>query len=596
MKDSGGQLAEDSARQRRDWRWWVVGLSAVLALGLGYFGIADYLKHQPDQPPRTPGDILYLTFRLFTLDGDWITGDKNWAVMTAKFLAPAVALYTAALAALAIFRERLKFLQLRMGKGGHVIICGLGRKGMQMVREFRAQGRVVAAIESDEGNDHISIARELGAVVLVGDAADTVMLRRAGAGRAGRLICVCGNDGTNVESAVRAFDLAGQYENRRAGLLACSVHLVNVALCDLFKQHALFTRREDRFEASVFNADSNAARLLMMEHPPDRVRIGPDSELQVHLVVAGFGPMGQSLLLAAAKVGHFANGRKMAVTVIAADLEARRQRFEARYRQLNQVIDAQWIDADIEDPAGRQCLEQLGSDPNRLVMVAVCLEDRSRNLPVALNLPRVIHQKNIPVLAWLSERTGLASLLEGDRPAAAMGKNIHPFGEVEKVCSLELVLRQKLDQLARAVHRRYVAKRIKEGADPQTDPSIVPWEQLTEGLKESNRQQADHIAVKLRAIGCEMVSADKHPDRPERTITPDELEVLARMEHARWNADRFLAGWTAGEKNNAELKTPYLVDWEQLSEEIKDYDRDPVRNLPELARELGMKIVEKNEL
>jgi hypothetical protein len=578
-------------------RWLAGALSALAALILGYVGLREYLRHLPDQPHRTPADILYLTFRLFTLDGDWIVGEKNWPLMVAKFLAPAVTAYTAALTVLAVFRRQLQQLRVRLLWRDHVIVCGLGRKGMQLLREFRQRGDRVVAIECQEGNDNLFLARALGAVVLVGDAADELMLRRAGMKNAGRVLCVCGEDGVNVESAVRAFEQIDG-ENRTGtstGTLSCRVHLVDGKLCELFKQHALFARRDDRFEAAVFNTYANAARLLWNNHPLDRVRIGPNDSHRPHLVVLGFGPMGQSVLLAAARVGHFANGRKLAVTVAAADLESRQRHFAAQYPQLEQVVDVHWIAQDVEDPQPRKKLEELAADESWITTVAVCLEERDRNLPVALNLPRAIHRRKIPVHVWLSERTGLASLLEGDRRSDAVGGNINPFGEVEKVCSLEMVLREKLDQLARMVHQTYVNKRTREGAKPQSEDALVPWPQLGEGLKDSNRQQADHIAVKLRAIGCEMVPAGSSTHPPERIISDQEMEVLAKMEHARWNADRFLAGWTLGEKNTAELRTPYLVSWDELSEEIRDYDRDPVRNLPALAREMGMRIIQRPE-
>jgi hypothetical protein len=69
-----------------------------------------------------------------------------------------------------------------------------------------------------------------------------------------------------------------------------------------------------------------------------------------------------------------------------------------------------------------------------------------------------------------------------------------------------------------------------------------------------------------------------------------EIDVLARMEHARWNADRFLAGWKLGEKNSAKKTTPYLVDWRNLPEEIQEYDRQPVRNIPGLLAMIGQRI------
>lgn len=61
---------------------------------------------------------------------------------------------------------------------------------------------------------------------------------------------------------------------------------------------------------------------------------------------------------------------------------------------------------------------------------------------------------------------------------------------------------------------------------------------------------------------------------------------MAEMEHARWVMERVLDGWTWGEKRDVLGKTsPYLVGWSQLPEDVKEWDRETVRKIPEfLAR------------
>jgi hypothetical protein len=67
-------------------------------------------------------------------------------------------------------------------------------------------------------------------------------------------------------------------------------------------------------------------------------------------------------------------------------------------------------------------------------------------------------------------------------------------------------------------------------------------------------------------------------------FTPGEIELLARMEHTRWMAERILAGWThAPDPKDITRKTsPYLVPWEELAPEIQQYDCDFVVLIPTL--------------
>ena len=75
------------------------------------------------------------------------------------------------------------------------------------------------------------------------------------------------------------------------------------------------------------------------------------------------------------------------------------------------------------------------------------------------------------------------------------------------------------------------------------------------------------------------------------TFTEDEVEILAEMEHQRWNSDRLLDGWVLGEKKDVEKKTsPYLVPWSELTHDVKEQDRQMVRNIPELLAKVGLEI------
>jgi len=70
------------------------------------------------------------------------------------------------------------------------------------------------------------------------------------------------------------------------------------------------------------------------------------------------------------------------------------------------------------------------------------------------------------------------------------------------------------------------------------------------------------------------------------------LEDMARLEHARWNAERLLDGWRFGPKDIFKKTTPYLIPWDELDDETKTYDFDPIRNFPELVMKIGYEVVE----
>jgi hypothetical protein len=64
------------------------------------------------------------------------------------------------------------------------------------------------------------------------------------------------------------------------------------------------------------------------------------------------------------------------------------------------------------------------------------------------------------------------------------------------------------------------------------------------------------------------------------------------MEHGRWVVERLRSGWRyARDRDAAKKLSPYLVPWEQLPDNIKEYDRIGVRNWPEILRTAGFEVV-----
>ncbi len=112
-------------------------------------------------------------------------------------------------------------------------------------------------IENDELNDHIERLRQRGVTVLLGDASDPQLLRRARAGRARRVLAVCGDDAINAEVALRCRELS-----RESGgsALDCYVHIVDGDLCRLLKEQELRGSGEDLLRLEFFNVFESGAR------------------------------------------------------------------------------------------------------------------------------------------------------------------------------------------------------------------------------------------------------------------------------------------------------------------------------------------------
>ena len=242
-------------------------------------------------------------------------------------------------------------------------------------------------------------------------------------------------------------------------------------------------------------------------------------------------------------------------------------------------------------------------------IVYMCLDEDSKNITSAFHLNKIPYLLLRPTIVSIARDEGFAMALRTRVNALLDRSKVHMYPSIQAACTKEIVLSERLDAIARAIHesslkeRSQRATQYEKAMDTEAkdfkelkglaakqqqitkNESQVPWSELKEGFKDSNRQQAEHMAIKLRVIGCEMVTEAEMAAMGSKAevvkALKDPKDRLAKMEHYRWNAERFMGGWKLG-KVKGELVSPYLVDWDELTEEIKQYDRDAVLRIPKI--------------
>jgi hypothetical protein len=177
-------------------QWLLIGIAWVVTYALCWVGIVKQFRAAEEV--RSFWDPFYRSFQLFFFDDSMVVAGviHNWQLEIARFLAPAVATYTAFTALYELFHDQVERVRLRMMRR-HVVICGVGNKGMGLVNDYREQSLPVVAIEIDDENDNIQTCREHKAIVIAGDATDCDILRRARVHLADKVVIITGNDGSN---------------------------------------------------------------------------------------------------------------------------------------------------------------------------------------------------------------------------------------------------------------------------------------------------------------------------------------------------------------------------------------------------------------
>jgi len=563
-----------SARRKRisEWTYWsILVLAAAVALALGHWGFA---LHDPE---RSFWDNVYIDLQLFTMESGAVQGPVPVPLEVARFLAPVVAAAAVIRLLLLFLHEQIRQLRIRTLRG-HMIVCGAGDVGYHIAVSAEAAGRAVVMVENASETAHIERWLSHGGLLVRGDATEPETLRRAGLGNARTIVAACGDDGANVNVALAARRALADMPALQPGAIACHVQVLDYELGALFRGSPLFVQTDGPLDMSVFNAYDATARIVSQAHPLDRERIAPDDARAPQLIVLGFGRMGMSLAVQYAKIAHYANAKPLQIEVFDRAATVREKALHARYPGLSRVCTVRFHERELEDAAAISAIRDLALRADVLPTIVVCLDGDSRSLACALAVQAALHGADVPVLARMASKEGLAALI--DSPTTA--QRLVPFGMLEQVCDWNALDTERIDRMAKEVHRLYTQKRTAEKSGAESTPPV--WHKLDPELQNSCRQQADHIPVKLRTVGC-AVGSDGGAAAVE--FTPQEIELLARMEHRRWVAERVLSGWQSGPKDTARKITPYLVDYNELEETIKDYDRDTVRNLPKLVAMAG---------
>lgn len=454
------------------------------------------------------------------------------------------------------------------------------------------------------------------------------------------------HDGLNLE----CWHLIADKCKDAAGVKECYL------LLDRLTSHNVFSYRQescstDNLRLNIVSAVENMAQGVLvsgeaksLKYPAlDRDGITKDSDINVHLIVVGMTQVAYAMATTAAHICHFPNfrtkGKKTKITFIQKDIKQELDFWMGHFDSLMDLsyselvswdkegrknvvemypkteyinpllsdnkgfLDVEWefIDAGVEDPNVREyireCVRKDGV--SEYLSFAFCGHEAEDNVAASLYLPKEVFEKNdIPVYVYQPlTRWVLATAKETDRYS-----NLYPFG-------------MRTDCFDPQQERLLWAKRIKFVYDNEGKyDAMASLDKLNEGwykkegqyiMQQSNIYAANSVPVKFRSIGL---------DPAVRTsMTSDEVNDLAEIEHNRWNVERLLAGYSpvpfedrmtiiAGllssdkaavklakdEKNRLKkklFKHADIAPYDELLNLSKEYDINIVKNLMDVIKQ-----------
>ncbi len=557
--------------------WFVIAPLLLAGLLLGFWGF-EICGGQC--LVTSPFGALFKAIGLIKATGNFSLGKDPWQLVVAQVLLPLSALAGGIKLVLQNLRRDMRVALARRARG-HVIVCGLGDAGRQVVENLRNAGQRVVAITLDSDSPNALAAEARGVAVLKGDGVQPNMLKLAGLAHARALVLATGSDGTNIEIGLRARAFMDGLTGRNDPITILP-ELSSEWLYDEVLTHRAATLGSRAAEFRLFNLNADAARLLLRAPAFRAHDMKADTP---YLAVAGFGQMASEFLLQAARGNYALPGQRLSVAALDRRGEESLAAFKTRFPELSAMMDISCAPCSFiaGDATASAAIEKVLDNENLRAAIVTLKEDDAA-LHTAIEMRKCLDRSGrygVPVFVRLRQQQMLGAFMARIEGDSLLPDRFTPFGSLAELTHPDRLFGQSLDTLARAAHEMY----LKDA--PQGQASSVPWELLPERFKQSNRAFTDHIQTKLNALGMRLV-----PLKGERIAFSDaEIETLAQMEHYRWSIAQRAAGWRHGAVRNDYLRQhPLLVDWAALPESARQGNREMVRGIPAIAEMAGQSI------
>ncbi len=589
-------------------------LVGVVAFGLGVLGMRAFLGSAVAQRAGympTWANTLYFAGTLFLADSTPFQNFTTYpaTLEVARFLAPVATSLGLAKAVGALFAGQLRAWRARHCHD-HVVVCGAQPVAGIVAAAARAEGHRVVLV-TDRSGDEDELSPVEGILAIPGDPGDPATLRAAGVGRAARLV-ICsdrGLEGVSVAAAARTLAQEARRARARRAFeerlwdrrwhgrhrpLECFAQAGDVDFVVPVQVRAAMAASDPSFTLTFFSLEGVGGRILAGTDVPTF-----DARHPREVVVVGTNEFGRALVVELARAwrSRFGDGAvPLPVSLAAPDARAVADGLNRRYHVVRSFLRLRPVD-----------VNSALAGTTRAAYVYICDDDSDSVIADALALARADEARPagadgtrtvVTLLLGREQIRGSATRGSGSRVADRAGVlddaggRLRFFALYGQPCRPAEIYGETYLRMARAIHDNYVSDQSAPGVAPGSVDARAPWDALSEPLQQSNIEQARSYAAALRGLGYVIVPTQDEP--VPVAFTGAEVERLARAEHDRWMAAKIDQGFSLGDRDDGPMKHPDLLAWEQLSDPVREKDRQPMRRMPAVLGLVDLQIVRRS--
>ncbi len=562
--------------------WWR-GLTAQTKLYLaviGTFLLGIYGFHaayqgfpNADQRLRTH---VYLAFQLVLgrFPDDLADAQLPAALVLARYLSPALAWWATIQAVWQWIRNPLRLAGVSV-RGNHLVILGDEGLARRIAAGERKRGGRVIIWPENPKSGWVQSALDLGAPHVSGSVERK--LKALKLSKARMVVVAAKDEAWNLEQCSTVLHELDKFSPKKMSLPV----ILRIDDPDLAGpvERRLKRIAGTHVELRLISLPDVEARRLFLDRPLDRLI--RSSSGRHSIFIFGASAMAERYLLRVLSGVHFRFGTVPAIVIFDPRSEQARDTMFARTPALARLEQLMFVKGDIERPALIPAiLESAVASFGLPSSIIVDPATPSRGMAIAAQAAHFFWEENQP--APFIYFRALSSVGEG------FSGNVCAFGTEAIHNDPEVLLQEKKDRLARAIHASYFQARLKEGELEGSRQSMYSWDRLPAAVRDENRLTADLFELKLRDIGARVLDGNGASFR----LSDIELEQLAKAEHRCWVSSKLLTGWTYGSTRDDEQKRhPDLRPYDELSEQVKNLDREQVLNLIRLFDLAGKRVV-----